>query len=178
MNDINKINKIANYYFKFASSITKKDFKDLLKSEHGNNIKKFLEAISLYQGNAPYSPYKSTLYEAWIKLPVELKENISAKPATLKKMWRGDDGKSKEPAISWTTNKSLAKFYGTFVYHFPKTIESYEGTLDTSRLAKLLPNEIMRQIDIGNDEDEIIVFKPTWKISGGFAEDEIDAERS
>lgn len=134
----------------------------------------FLGELSSYQSNHYGSYNVSRLYNAYSKLNSNFKKSMIPSRKKLKNSFRGDDGIRSKSVISFTYNsdhykaKKNASFYGKYVLPF-SALENYDGLLDTSLLSKyfgsVLWNKITNIYEIGDDENEILVFGSNWKES-------------
>jgi hypothetical protein len=121
-------------------------------------LEHFCYCVMLYQEHN----HKYKLRPAYDALPQEFKEAIKPGPRRIAKLYRGDDGKSDEPAISWTGSLSYAKWFGHYVYPF-KAVASFEAAIDSEKLVKLVSNTTLDEWGIGDDEDEVILMGVKWK---------------
>ena len=137
----------------------KRDLKAmLLDKDKAGVLEAFCDQIVLYQSHN----HKYKLRAAYEALPQEFKDAIQPGPRRLAKLYRGDDGKSDEPAISWTGSLSYAKWFGHYVYPI-KAVESFEAAIDSEKLVKLVSNTRLDDWGIGDDEDEVILMGVKWK---------------
>lgn len=158
-------------------------------------ISEFVYEFQRYQSNDSVRN-KQTLVDRFQELPLAVQQVLSGKPSDLKKMFRGDEAKF-DPAEGGETVASFAGhirnagFWGPYLYK-GSDIESYEGIIDTHRVADFLgtgykhasrkPADIAAKLEgkygryehsIGDDEDERVVFGIKWKKDVG-SEDWMD----
>lgn len=106
---------------------------------------------------------KVGLRQLYTLLPQNFKDAIKPSQKTLLHIYRGDDGKSDEEAISWTRSKSYASKFGQYLYHYPLCVVGFEAAIDTTRLCRLLHKTPLTRFLIDDDEGEIIIFQIEWK---------------
>ena len=156
-------------------------FKDFFKSKTiseslntdalSTEILSFLEHLSVYQSNH-YGNYDSgQLYACWNALPKDMKKQCTPSRNKYANMFRGDDDFNIKPVMSFTWNRdaaiagSNALFYGANKYSFKDDIKGFVGALDIAKLpeyfGKRLWAKILDQFEIGDDENEILVFGAT-----------------
>jgi len=141
------------------SSMTKKDIKALMADQGTRSaLVDFFEDMLSYQR----SNNKAGLASSYDKLPDSFKAAIYPSKKRLNSLFRGDDGKSEETAISWTSKKHIAKLFGYFVYPFAAVL-SFNGAIDTPKLFSLVKSTELEDWGIGDDEDEVILLNVKWK---------------
>jgi hypothetical protein len=129
-------------------------------------LRRFYEALAYYQLPQDYS--KEGFREAYDALPEEVKAAIAYRGR--KRLWRGDDGQSNEAAISWSTSKSWAKWFGYFLFPF-SDLAGYDATIDTIRTSALMRGtEIDDDYPLCDEENEVIVLGARWKKQMGYDE--------
>ena len=94
-------------------------------------------------------------------LPESVQDAISEPNANLKKLYRGDDGKSRARATSWTSSLDYAKLFGQYVFPYA-ALASHGGTINTHKLVRLL-DFAFEDHDVGDDENEVVILEPVWK---------------
>jgi hypothetical protein len=123
----------------------------------------FLKEIEIYQSNHYGAYNRNDLVNVYNKLPDKIRKILY--PKSTKNLFRGTDGISNKPAISFTDNRNNALLYGTFALPF-SLLEKYNGLIDTGNIlkSKIFTNIIKKyNLEIGDDENEIIVISPKWK---------------
>lgn len=136
----------------------KRDFRKLMETDE-DTIRAFCLALTIYQG----ANVKHRIRAAFDALPQDLKDAIKPSKRRLNSLYRGDDGKSDEPAISWTGSLSYARWFGYYVYPF-EAVKSFEAAIDTNKLVKLISGiTALQEYGIGDDEDEVILMGVTWR---------------
>lgn len=129
-----------------------------LKNDY-NVIYTFLQEVSLYQSNHGGYYNRRKLVDAYNKLPLEIKQFIT--PAKTNKLYRGADGLSYKDAISFTPNKSIASFFGRYIFPF-NSLRSYTAIISSDKILKLSNKMKIDDLSIGDDEGEVIVLNPIW----------------
>lgn len=133
----------------------------LLATQEREAIHAFMAALSGYQRHS--GGRKARLQGCYASLSPEMREAVSASPSRLRGLWRGDDGRTRQPATSWTHNKGLAAFFGRYV--FPVTdLSSTCGSIDTAKVARLTRGIAeLEDHEVGDDEGEVILLDAVWK---------------
>ena len=127
----------------------------------GPRLVRFFRRLSEYQQDSGSS--KAALREAYRRLPPRVAEALAVTPRVHSTLYRGDDGQSTDPATSWTTSRSLARFFGHYVFS-ARDLQGYNGSVSTAKayaLADNLPS--LEAYPLGDDEGEVILFDVTWK---------------
>ena len=142
------------------AALRKKDFLALLAvPENRKAVEKFVDVVRAYQSDS--AGYKSALANRYLALPASVQDAISEPKANLKKLYRGDDGKSRARATSWTSSLDYAKLFGQYVFPYA-ALASHGGTINTHKLVRLL-DFAFEDHDVGDDEDEVVILEPVWK---------------
>jgi hypothetical protein len=130
-------------------------------------LRRFYRALAYYQLPQDYS--KEGFREAYDALPEEVKDALTYRGR--KRLWRGADSQQiGDPAISWSTSKSWAKWFGYCLFPF-SDLAGYDATIDTSRAAALVRNtEIEDDYGACDEENEVIVLGARWKKKMGHDE--------
>jgi hypothetical protein len=130
----------------------------------------FFIELSLYQSNHFGNYNNSNLKSAYDKLPESFKKYMDIPKSHYIFCFRGDDGKNEKPVTSFVYNKDIerskrtASFYGRYVFSLKSDVKSLSGTcyINTERLDKYFgkknSNKIFDSYDIGDDENEVLVF--------------------
>ena len=140
--------------------LRKKDFLALLAvPENRKAVEKFVDVVRAYQSDS--AGYKSALANRYLALPESVQDAISEPKANLKKLYRGDDGKSRARATSWTSSLDYAKLFGQYVFPYA-ALASHGGTINTHKLVRLL-DFAFEDHDVGDDENEVVILEPVWK---------------
>ena len=127
--------------------------------ENRKAVEKFVDVVRAYQSDS--AGYKSALANRYLALPASVQDAISEPKANLKKLYRGDDGKSRARATSWTSSLDYAKLFGQYVFPYA-ALASHGGTINTHKLVRLL-DFAFEDHDVGDDEDEVVILEPVWK---------------
>jgi len=99
------------------------------------------------------------LVEKYLNLPDFVKQKIA--PRSTKNLFRGADSfTSKKSEISFTKNRDFASFFGAYTIPF-SAIKTYEGLIDTKKLGSYFSSLKIKN-EVGDDEGEVIVIKPTF----------------
>ncbi len=122
--------------------------------------RRFFQEVEEYQSNHYGAYNRKRLVAAYNNLPLEVKQFLTPKSDRLNQLYRGADGLSPKPAISFS-NMNVAPLFGAFVIPF-RELKTYDGLIDTEKVYKLLTLFKMNY-DIGDDEGEVIVINPDWK---------------
>jgi hypothetical protein len=142
------------------AALRKKDFLALLAvPENRKAVEKFVDVVRAYQSDS--AGYKSALANRYLALPASVQDAISEPKANLKKLYRGDDGKSRARATSWTSSLDYAKLFGQYVFPYA-ALASHGGTINTHKLVRLL-DFAFEDHDVGDDENEVVILEPVWK---------------
>jgi len=142
------------------AALRKKDFLALLAvPENRKAVEKFVDVVRAYQSDS--AGYKSALANRYLALPESVQDAISEPKANLKKLYRGDDGKSRSRATSWTSALDYAKLFGQYVFPYA-ALASHGGTINTHKLVRLL-DFAFEDHDVGDDENEVVILEPVWK---------------
>lgn len=151
-------------------SLIRNAIKEALDVSGKEVVQRFLEEVSWYQSNH-YGTYDTTtLFNAYMMLPEEIKMFITMKRS--KPLYRGCDGISPKAVSSFTTNPKVAEVFGAFVIPFSE-VESHQGIISTERIYKLM-NKFKLDYPIGDDEGEFLVMKVKWRDG---LKDRLDAYR-
>jgi hypothetical protein len=143
-----------------AKALRKRDLLSLLAvPENRAAVEHFVRVMRAYQSDSAES--KGELADAYLALPEPVKDAIGESKARLKKLYRGDDGKSRYRATSWTSSLNYAKSFGAYVLAYD-ALASHGGTINTHKLVKLL-DFAFKNHGVGDDEDEVIILEPVWK---------------
>ena len=122
-------------------------------------IERFVDAMRAYQHDS--AGYKDALADAYLALPDTIKEAVAESKIGLKALYRGDDGKSRHRATSWTRSPGYAQTFGKYVFTYD-ALASHGGTVNTHKLVRLL-DFAFKNHDVGDDEDEVIILEPVWQ---------------
>jgi len=139
------------------------NFRAIINEEYDKVlIEKFFDEVEIYQSNHYGAYNRNRLSRAYHVLPDYFKKTIAPNPMLIKKLWRGADGiVNNYGAISFTDKRSNAAFYGTFAFPFSE-LQSYGGLIDTHKVV-LFATKYKIPVEIGDDENEVIVIDPVWK---------------
>lgn len=129
------------------------------KVQNTDIYRRFFQEVETYQSNHYGAYNRLRLVAAYNALPDEVKKFLKPKSDRLNQLYRGADGLSPKPAISFS-NLNTAKLFGTFIIPF-RELKTYSGLIDTEKVYKLLTTFKMNY-DIGDDEGEVIVLNPDW----------------
>jgi hypothetical protein len=143
-----------------ARPLTKRDLLAVLAvPESRAAIERFVDAMRAYQYDS--AGYKDALADAYLALPDTIKQTIAESKTGLKALYRGDDGKSRHRATSWTRSPGYAQTFGKYVFGY-HTLAAHGGTVNTHKLVRLL-DFAFKNHDVGDDEDEVIILEPVWQ---------------
>jgi hypothetical protein len=123
-------------------------------------LRRFYRSLADYQ--SPYGYNKDGFREAYDALPEEVKAAITYRGR--RRLWRGADSQQiGDPAISWSTSKSWAMWFGHFLFPF-SDLAGYDATIDTERTTALAwGTEIDDAYPLCDEEGEVIVLGARWK---------------
>lgn len=122
-------------------------------------IYRFLQELEEYQSNHYGNYNRQELVDAYRQLPMTIKKYLAAK--NLQNLYRGCDGLTEKPAISFTDKKSNAFIYGSFAIPF-SMVKSYDAAISSEKACEL-NEKINTDLSIGDDENEVIVLNAKWK---------------
>lgn len=151
-------------------------------AEVADKLNEFLGRVAHHQSNdSSFAKNPDALVEAFNDLPEVIKPFVLAPRGLIKRLYRGDEaGKSEivqgRGVASFATTPRNVGFWGRYVYK-GSDIQSFAGIIDTGRIVKnfdsyskigeLLGTIARNSIEIGDDEDEKIVFGIKWKKNVG-----------
>lgn len=137
-------------------------------SKYGADIVNFAMGLYIYQSSyMEISPER--MYKLYMRLTPKQKKKYTPDPETLQTTRRGDDSVKQKKAISFASHSnpeiamSNAKFFGGLVFAI-EDLESYDGAFSTELFVNDPSlSDMVDFLNIGDDENEIIVFGAKWK---------------
>ena len=145
--------------------------KDLIKfgQKYGFEIVNFMIALYIYQSSHLYvDPNK--IYALYMKLSPEIKKIYTPNEQQLQNARRGDDGVQHKKALSFMVGDNvekiqneLKKTFGAYIFAI-EDLKSHDGIFSTLELSNdEAHKDLIHYLNIGDDENEIIVFGGKWK---------------
>jgi len=145
--------------------------KDLIKfgQKYGFEIVNFMMALYIYQSSYLYvDPNK--IYALYMKLSPEIKKRYTPNERQLQNARRGDDAVQHKKALSFMVGDNVEKveseittLFGAYIFAI-EDLKSYDGIFSTPELHNDEKYaDLIQYLNLGDDENEIIVFGGKWK---------------